>query len=201
MDLDIPHSERAQAILDFWFGNPHAPDGEYGQQRKVWFQKNQAFDAALRQHFLADYDRAQTGSLEAWILYPRSCLALILLLDQVPRNIFRGSPKSFATDGKALSVSRYAINHQHDQRLIPVERIFVYLPLEHSETLTDQDLSVQLFQALVDENPELETTLDYANRHREVIRQFGRFPHRNAILNRATTDLEAEFLQQPGSRF
>jgi uncharacterized protein (DUF924 family) len=193
--------DRAQAILNFWFGAPSEPSSDYGQQRQVWFKKDPDFDAAVRQRFQADYENARAGQLNSWIEHPRHNLALILLLDQVPRNIFRGSPQSFATDPQALEAAKYGISHQLDQWLIPVERLFMYLPFEHSEDLADQNTSIQLFQHLVEANPELQTTLDYAERHREVIQRFSRFPHRNEILQRDTTPAEAEFLKQPGSRF
>jgi uncharacterized protein (DUF924 family) len=192
---------RSQAILNFWFGDPSDPSSDYGQQRKVWFTKDPQFDATVRQQFETDYDNAKRGNLNHWLEHPRQTVALILLLDQVPRNIFRGSPQSFATDSQALAAARYGLEHQWDQRLIPVERLFMYLPFEHSEHLADQHISLQLFQQLVDDSPELQTTLDYAKRHRDVIQKFGRFPHRNEILQRDTTPEEAEFLKQTGSRF
>jgi uncharacterized protein (DUF924 family) len=167
----------------------------------VWFKKDAAFDDRIRQRFLPDYERAAAGDYTPWRSQPRSCLALILLLDQVPRNLFRGDARSYATDAEALAVAEAAIAQGHDQALIPVERLFMYLPLEHSEDLARQQRCVQLFETLVKEAPELASTLDYAYRHRDVIARFGRFPHRNHILGRTTTPEEAAFLQQPGSRF
>jgi uncharacterized protein (DUF924 family) len=193
--------ENADQILNFWFGNPTDPQGPYGQQRSVWFKKDAAFDDRIRQRFLPDYERAAAGDYTPWRSQPRSCLALILLLDQVPRNLFRGDARSYATDAEALAVAEAAIAQGHDQALIPVERLFMYLPLEHSEDLARQQRCVQLFETLVKEAPELASTLDYAYRHRDVIARFGRFPHRNHILGRTTTAEEAAFLQQPGSRF
>ena len=193
--------ENAEEILNFWFGNPTDPQGPYGQQRSVWFKKDATFDDRIRQQFLPDYGRAAAGDYAPWRSQPRPCLALILLLDQVPRNLFRGNARSYATDAEALVVAEAAIAQGHDQALIPVERLFMYLPLEHSEDLVRQQRCVQLFETLVKEAPELASTLDYAYRHRDVIARFGRFPHRNDILGRATTPEEAAFLQQPGSRF
>jgi uncharacterized protein (DUF924 family) len=193
--------ENADQILNFWFGNPTDPQGPYGQQRSVWFKKDAAFDDLIRQRFLPDYERAAAGDYTPWRSQPRSCLALILLLDQVPRNLFRGDARSYATDAEALAVAEAAIAQGHDQALIPVERLFMYLSLEHSEDLARQQRCVQLFETLVKEAPELASTLDYAYRHRDVIARFGRFPHRNHILGRTTTPEEAAFLQQPGSRF
>ncbi|PSN14386.1 DUF924 domain-containing protein [filamentous cyanobacterium CCP5] len=192
-------SDRATAILNFWFGDPEDP--EYGQQRKAWFQKDPGFDAEIRQQFLSDYERAAAGEYDVWQSQPRSCVALILLLDQFPRNLFRNSSQAFATDAKALSVAQYAVAQGFDRQLIPAERMFVYLPFEHCEELAQQDRCVQLFEQLMVDAPEFESTLDYALRHREVIDRFGRFPHRNEVLERDTTPAEAEFLQQPGSRF
>jgi uncharacterized protein (DUF924 family) len=201
MPPSSPIHPRANAILDFWFGDPTLPNSDYGQQRQVWFKKDVDFDATIRHQFLADYEQASQGQFDTWGQTPRSCLALILLLDQVPRNIFRGSSQSFATDPQALEVSRQGLALQWDRQLIPVERIFFYLPFEHSEDLADQNCSLRLFQSLVQDHPELDTTLDYAKRHRAVIQQFGRFPHRNDILHRASTPEEQEFLKQPGSSF
>ncbi|WP_035990337.1 DUF924 family protein [Leptolyngbya sp. KIOST-1] len=193
--------ERVEEILRFWFGDPAEPNGEYGQQRQVWFKKDPAFDAAIRQRFLAEVERAMAGGLEGWRSQPRSCLALVLLLDQFPRNLFRGEAKSFGGDRAALATASYALENGYDQQVLPVERIFFYLPLEHSENLANQDRCVELVQVLHAAHPEFDSTLDYALRHREVIQRFGRFPHRNEVLGRETTPEEAEFLQQPGSRF
>jgi uncharacterized protein (DUF924 family) len=193
--------DRVSAILNFWFGDPTQPNGEYGQQRQVWFKKDAAFDATIQQRFLADYEQAAKGLLSEWQQQPRPCLALILLLDQFPRNMFRHTPRSFATDGMALATAQLAVHQGFDQALLPVERMFIYLPLEHSEELSHQDHCVALMQKLHDQYPEFESVLTYALRHRQVIEQFGRFPHRNAILGRDSTEAEIEFLKQPGSGF
>lgn len=193
--------EGAEGILRFWFGDPDDPLGEYGQQRQVWFKKDPAFDEAIRRLFLKDVERAATGELAAWRERPRSCLALVLLLDQFPRNLFRGDARSFASDRAALDTASHALAQGFDQQVLPVERMFFYLPLEHSENLADQDRCVALVESLSANNPEIESYLDYSQRHRDVIKQFGRFPHRNEVLGRETTAAEAEFLQQRGSRF
>ncbi|TVQ10007.1 MAG: DUF924 domain-containing protein [Leptolyngbya sp. DLM2.Bin27] len=193
--------EKIEEILRFWFGDPEDPAGEYGQQRQVWFKKDPMFDDAIRQRFLADVERAARGELAAWRQEPQACLALILLLDQFPRNLFRGEVRSFASDRTALATAYHALEQGYDQQVLPVERIFFYLPLEHSENLADQDRCVELVRSLHATHPEFDSTLDYALRHREVIQRFSRFPHRNQTLGRATTPAEAEFLQQPGSRF
>jgi uncharacterized protein (DUF924 family) len=190
-----------EAILHFWFGNPQDPAGEYDHQRRCWFQKDPDFDREIRQRFSAIFAAAAAGQLHPWQAQPQRCLALVLLLDQFSRNLFRGEPRSFATDPQALAVTEYALAHRYDQQLRPVERLFLYLPLEHSENLDHQLRSVVLFEALARSAPELNSTLDYAYRHRDVIAQFGRFPHRNDILGRESTPAEIEFLKQPGSRF
>ncbi|PSR18358.1 DUF924 domain-containing protein [filamentous cyanobacterium CCP3] len=191
-----------EEILRFWFGDPKDPGGGYGQRRRVWFKKDPAFDDVIRRRFLEDVERAIAGNLDDWRSQPRSCLALVLLLDQFPRNLFRGNARCFKGDRAALTTAYYALDRGYDQQVLPVERMFFYLPLEHSENLADQERSVELVRSLHAADPQkFESTLDYALRHREVIQRFGRFPHRNAVLGRETTTEEAEFLQQPGSRF
>ncbi|NET55767.1 MAG: DUF924 domain-containing protein [Symploca sp. SIO2E6] len=185
-------------ILDFWFGKPQDPD--YGKIRKFWFTKNPEFDQEVRSRFLSVYQQAAAGQLDQWRTSPHSCLALIILLDQFPRNLFRSQPQAFASDPQALSMAQYAINQGFDQQLPPVQRWFIYMPFEHSENLEHQRQSVELFTGLTDE-PNFASAIDYAHRHLKVIERFGRFPHRNQILGRASTPEELEFLQQPGSSF
>lgn len=187
-----------QEILDFWFGKPNQPD--YGQERKAWFSKNPEFDQEVRSRFLEDYQLSAAGQLEDWKKTPQGCLALILLLDQFPRNIFRGQPQAFATDSQALAVAKHTVDQGFDQELLPVQRWFIYIPYEHSENLADQQRCLQLFSTLQDD-PKSTSTINYAYQHFQVIERFGRFPHRNQILGRETTPEEAEFLQQPGSSF
>ncbi|MBD2462190.1 DUF924 domain-containing protein [Oscillatoria sp. FACHB-1407] len=185
-------------ILDFWFGNPIE---SYSQRKKLWFVKDLSVDQTLRDRFLSTYEQAAAGELDNWQSQPSSCLALIIVLDQFPRNIFRGEPRAFATDPQARIIAKGAIARGFDQQLEPIQRFFFYLPLEHSEDLADQHQSIALYQALVVDFPELQDGLEYAIRHRDVIQRFGRFPHRNAILNRPSTPEEIEFLKQPGSSF
>jgi uncharacterized protein (DUF924 family) len=189
---------QVQEILEFWFGKPDEP--EYGKNRKVWFTKNPKFDQEVRSRFLSVYQQAAAGQLDGWKTSPLGCLALIILLDQFPRNMFRGHPQAFATDSQALAYAQYAVAHGFDKLLLPIQRGFVYMPFEHSENLEHQRQCVELFSALKD-NPECASGVDYAQRHLKVIDRFGRFPHRNEILGRETTAEEAEFLQQPGSSF
>jgi len=189
---------KVDEILDFWFDSPQSP--EYGKERSFWFTKKPEFDKQLSDYFLSTYEQAAAGELDSWEDSPRSCLALLLLLDQFPRNMFRGTPKSFATDAKAIAIANNAIAKGFDQYLLPVQRWFMYLPFEHSENIADQQRCVDLFATLKDD-PDSAATIDYALRHKSVIERFGRFPHRNKILGRETTPQEAEFLKQPGSSF
>ncbi|NEQ42637.1 MAG: DUF924 domain-containing protein [Leptolyngbya sp. SIOISBB] len=191
----------AQAILTFWFDDPAIPNSEYGRQRKIWFRKDPSFDQQVRDRFLSIYEQARQGTFAPWIEQPRSALALTILLDQFPRNMFRGTAHCFEADSQALATAQAAIAHQHDHALIPVERMFLYLPFEHSENIEHQRQAVSLFEALARSAPELQSTLDYAYRHRDVIAQFGRFPHRNESLGRESTEAEILFLKQPGARF
>lgn len=169
-------------ILDFWAG----------AGRKAWFAKDAGFDERCRA-FLPAHEAAAAGALDAWIGASRSSLALVLLLDQFPRNLFRASARAFASDAKAREVARAAIAAGHDQLVDPILRLFFYLPLEHSEDLADQDECVRLFKAAGDAND-----LRFAEQHRDIIRRFGRFPHRNAALGRESTAEEMAFLASGG---
>ncbi len=187
-----------EEILKFWFGDPAG--SEYGQSRPEWFKKDPEFDQTIEKQFLPVYEQAAAGRLQAWQGSLFSCLALILVLDQFPRNMFRGTPRAFATDPLALQAAQQAVAQRFDQQLLPVQRWFVYLPFEHSEDLADQQRSMELFEQL-QPDPASQSAIDYARRHLEIIQRFGRFPHRNAILGRPSTPEEQEFLQQPGSSF
>lgn len=189
---------KVKEILDFWFGKPE--DADYGKIRKFWFTKNREFDQEVRSRFLSVYQQAAAGQLDEWQTSPESCLALIILLDQFPRNMFRSQPQAFATDPQALGIAQYAITQGFDQQLLPIQRWFIYMPFEHSENLGHQRQSVELFSTLKDD-PDCASGIDYAHRHLKVIERFGRFPHRNQILGRESTPEEVEFLQQPGSSF
>ncbi len=190
-----------QAVLQFWFGQPDSDAASYTQRRKIWFGKQTDLDALITQQFRLLYESAVAGKSQDWQQTPESCLALIIVLDQFSRNMFRDSPKAFAADPQALQVAKFAVDQGFDRQLVPIQRIFMYLPFEHSENLEQQARSVELFHQLQTEAPELADTYDYALRHQAVIQQFGRFPHRNAILGRSSTAAEKEFLQQPGSSF
>ena len=187
-----------QDVLDFWFGAPDS--SQYGQARAEWFLKSDAFDAAIRTRFASTHEGALRGDLAHWRVRPLSALALVIVLDQFPRNMYRGTARAFAADMLALDVARHMVAQGYDQALKPLERHFVYLPFEHAEDRAMQRESVRLFETLRDD-PESAEAIDYAYRHRDIIERFGRFPHRNAILGRSSTSEEVEFLQQPGSSF
>ena len=192
MPTDLSH--RAELLLEFWF----APAGD--RLRDVWFVATPEFDATLAQRFRADYDRAAAGVYEAWRAAPQTCLALILLLDQLPRNLFRNSPEAFATDVAALGIASEAVARGYDRAVAPLRRSFFYLPFQHSESLADQETGMRLYAALP-AHPDKGAFTESARRHHEIIARFGRFPHRNGILGRPSTPEERDFLQQPGSAF
>ena len=186
-----------EEILGFWFGR----EGEegYGEFREAWFTKDPGFDREIRDRFEPVYEEAAAGNLDHWKDEVRSCLALIIVLDQLPRNMYRGDARMYATDEKARQAAWYAVEHAYNRELLPVERGFLYMPFMHSEDLEDQRRSVELFRSLGGTG---ETDpAQYAVRHLEIVERFGRFPHRNQILGRTTTPEEAEFLAQPGSSF
>ncbi len=186
------------AILEFWFG------AETPQQfRTEWFNGGEAFDQEIARRFQIELGQAFSSGLDGWDGLPRSALALVLLLDQFPRNAYRGTPLAFLGDARALEVTLLGLERGYQQRFTPLERLFFYLPLEHAENLVLQDRSVELMRQLEAEAPELAKAqlADYAERHRAVIQRFGRFPHRNEILGRDSTPEEMQFLAEPGSSF
>jgi len=199
---DRGESHRAKAspeeVLAFWFGREGEED--YGVFREAWFTKDPDFDREIRDRFEDVYEDGVAGELEVWKEEARSCLALIIVLDQFPRNMFRGEARMYVADGLALAAARYAVEHAYDRELPPFQRMFVYLPFEHSENLEDQRFSLELFRRLAEQTGS-EDLIIYAMRHLRVIERFGRFPHRNEILGRLTTPEEAEFLKEPGSSF
>ena len=183
-------------MLRFWFGNA----GERGRRLKRWFEKNEAFDDEVRKRFGTLYQAAAAGRLAGWRNAAEDCLALILVLDQFPRHMFRGSAQAFATDALALDAARHAVANGYDLGRVPVERLFMYLPFEHSEALADQETACELTKPL-EAFEETSDAYRYAVRHREIVARFGRFPHRNAALGRKSTPEEIEFLKEPGSSF
>ena len=181
-------------VLEFWFGAPGS--AEFGQRRQFWFVMDPEFDARIQSQFGKEFEIAADGGHDSLADTAEGALALIIMLDQFPRNMFRGSARAFATDPKALALARSAIAAGHDREFNLVQRCFVYLPFEHSEDIADQDESVRLFEALGDAD-----YIDYAVRHRDIIAQFGRFPHRNAVLGRDSSAAETAFLKKPESSF
>jgi uncharacterized protein (DUF924 family) len=190
----------AQDVLDFWF-LPPGSEGD-GAARMAWFRKDDGFDAAIRERFGALIRQALAGGLREWDAEgAQGTLARILVLDQFTRNTRRGAPEAFDGDALALEAACDLLDSGADRQLTPVQRWFAYMPFEHAEDARMQDLSVALFTRLAQEHPGFDSALDYAHRHRGVIASFGRFPHRNPILGRASTPQEMEFLSQPGSGF
>ena len=196
MRQDLPR--RAERLLDRWFGPPGDPGRE--AERKIWFESVPEFDAALRTEFLADHEEAAAGRLSWWEASAEGALALVLLLDQIPRNIFRGSPRAYASDASARAAADRALARGFDCAVPRAWRGFFYLPFEHSEDLADQERALALFAALPP-TPESPDPLRHARRHHEIIARFGRFPHRNAVLGRASTPAELAFLAEPDSSF
>ena len=186
----------AAEVLLFWFG----PREVRGRRDKRWFEKDEAFDRECCVRFLALHEHAAAGRLSAWTEQPAPCLALILLIDQFPRNMFRGTARAFATDAAALDAARHAVAEGFDRGMLPVERLFVYLPFEHSESLAEQERACELTKPLR-AFPETADAYAYAVAHRDIVARFGRFPHRNALLGRESTAEEIEFLKGPGSSF
>lgn len=194
------------SILQFWFG-ADADDAAVGKaQASLWWSKNAEIDDEIRRRFEDAVRAAAAGDLADWAATPRGRLALIILTDQFPRSIYRETPQSFAYDATALAWCLDGLNRRFDLRLRPIERVFFYLPLEHSESLAHQERAVRCFEALfaalaIDQQATFQEYLDFAGRHRDVIARFGRFPHRNRILGRESTSEELAFLTEPGSSF
>lgn len=188
-----------QQVLNFWFGAPGSADD--GQPRSAWFHKREAFDREIAERFGARIEAALGGALQGWEASPPGCLALILLLDQFTRNVNRQQARAFAGDARALRLALALLDDGRAQDLPPLQRWFVLMPLEHAEDLALQRRCVAGFEALAAEDPRLAGALDYAHRHLEVIERFGRFPHRNAALGRASTAAELDYLSQAGAGF
>jgi uncharacterized protein (DUF924 family) len=192
---------KAQDVLDFWFLPPADP--AYGKARPEWFRKDPAFDAQIRERFGSLVNQAIAGGLREWDLEggAQGRLARILLLDQFTRNAFRETPESFAGDILALAAAQALVDSGADQALPPFQRAFAYMPYEHAEDARMQQCAVDLFARLAAQHEGFTEMLDYAHRHRGVIARFGRFPHRNPILGRASTADELQYLSQPGAGF
>jgi uncharacterized protein (DUF924 family) len=181
-------------VLEFWFGRPPRA------ARAEWFRKDPDFDAAIRGRFGAAVESALGGAFEEWTTTPHGTLARVILLDQFTRNIYRDTPGAFAGDAQALADASAAVDAGFDRELDRFERWLLYLPFEHAEHWATQMRSLELFGRLADETGD-RSPLGWAEQHAEVIRRFGRYPHRNVILGRPSTPEELAFLAQPGSSF
>lgn len=169
-----------QEIIDFWFSQ---------EARQRWFKSTPEFDRQLTARFEKTWDRARRGDLDHWMQTAEGCLALIIVLDQFPLNMYRGEGKSFSTEARSREVTRHALEQRFDVDLPPEQKAFLYMPFMHSEALADQDLCLELF-----DQPGLESNLRFARHHRGIIERFGRFPHRNAPLGRESTEAERDYL-------
>jgi uncharacterized protein (DUF924 family) len=181
-------------VLEFWFGDAVSP-------RSEWFRKDAAFDATIAARFGPTIERALAGGLDGWNASEQSQLAHVIVLDQFTRNVFRDTACAFAGDDRALALARDLVARGADRLLTPLQRWFAYLPFEHAEDIAAQTESLRLFDALAREAPALADAATWARRHQEVIARFGRYPHRNTVLGRASTAEELLYLQQPGSGF
>lgn len=190
----------ARAVLDFWFGEPGSP--RFGRAWDCWFSGDAVFDVALRERFGATLASARGHECDAWLSTPLGALALIVVLDQFSRNIYRGTADAFASDAQAVDAARRMVATRADRTLPTAHhRAFAYLPFEHDESHDSQATSVRLFSELADESKEAAGYLGYARQHAVIIERFGRFPHRNAVLGRESSDEELAFLREPGSSF
>ena len=171
-------------VLTFWFGAPDSP--EHGTARRAWFERSTDFDQEIRRRFGALHEAAVGGGLVEWEATPRSTLALILVIDQFSRNLYRDDPRAFAGDERALALARRMVAAGNDRALAPLERQFVYMPFEHGESLDAQEESLRLFGTLA-AHPETRDLMRWAEAHHRIVARFGRFPHRNAVLGRTST--------------
>ena len=193
-------------VLDFWFADAPAGPDALGRRNRVWFRGGEAFDGECAEGFGETLAAAARGELGHWKRSPRGRLALVLLLDQFSRNIYRGTPAAFAQDEQALMLCREGLDIGHDRQLAPCERTFFYMPLEHAEDRDVQRLSVHLFERLAEEAPQewqplLMANAGHAREHRMIIEEFGRFPHRNGVLERTSTPAEEAYLADGAPRF
>jgi uncharacterized protein (DUF924 family) len=206
LSVSTPDDPRCRDLLEFWFGIRVDDADVIADRSALWFGGDAELDATIRARFGRLRETAIAGQLDDWLARPRGLLALVILVDQFSRNLFRGDPRAFEHDALARTWCEQGLRDGVDRALRPIERLFLYLPLEHSESLQDQQRSVALFAALRDAAPatlreSFGDFFGYAERHRDVIARFGRFPHRNAALGRVSTAQEIAFLRQPGSSF
>ncbi|MGL4371642.1 MAG: DUF924 family protein [Alphaproteobacteria bacterium] len=186
--------DQIDEILLFWFGSPE--ESAFGTPKLFWFSSTPQDDRLIKQRFEAVYEKAKEGKLDHWLEESKGTLVLILLMDQIPRHIFRGKPRAFATDALALAFAKIALEKKYDQTLSPIYRRFFYMPFMHAEDLDAQKQSLQLFNQLPDVK-----TIAFAQAHYDIISRFKRFPHRNAILGRLSTPEEIAFLRRPNTSF
>lgn len=181
-------------LLDFWFaGDDHLPQGTF---RSEWFEATSCFDDGLRNRFSGAFELACTGEYDDLVFIPEGALGLVLMFDQLPRNLFRGDARAFATDEKALAIAEHALKHRFDQQMVWTERLFLYLPYQHAEDIKMQEKSLFLFSTLAND-----PSVQAAQAHLDIIRRFGRFPHRNEALGRTSSSEELEFLARHGRGF
>lgn len=195
-----------QELLDWWFGSSLDANEVSKQRNALWFGKSACQDIDSENRFGGLVRQALDGGLQDWVETPQGWLALILLLDQLPRMIFRDTPRAYAGDARAQQLVRQGLEAGLDRQLQRIERVFVYIVLEHAEDLASQDEAVRLYEQLQAESSAAEKILfagylAYARKHQVVIARFGRFPHRNAVLGRESSAEETQFLTEPGSRF
>jgi uncharacterized protein (DUF924 family) len=195
-----------QSILEFWFGRSRDDPAEASAREAYWFGASREADSLIRERFASVVEAAVRGELDSWVEVPRSVLALVLLLDQFPRNMWRGTAKAFAHDARALQVAQEAVTRGHLRDLGPIEQAFLVLPFQHSESVEDQRESVRLSSEIAQAAPTawrplLERYLQYAKQHLALIEQFGRFPHRNHVLGRSPTTEEEAYLRGGGESF
>jgi uncharacterized protein (DUF924 family) len=190
----------ADSILEYWLGPEASRDNPPRSNRQLWFEKSPETDAYITREYASSVELAGHGELDTWAAQARGRLALVILLDQFTRNIHRGSGRMYEYDEKAVSLTRQGVALRQDAELKAAERQFLYMPLMHSEELADQTRSVELFEALATVAPAFDSR-SWAQKHRDIVARFGRFPHRNSLLGRTSTAEEIEFLRQPGSSF
>lgn len=199
-------SGEAKAVLTYWFGGLEHTPAWFGARMKLWFMGGRKVDDEIRARFLALVDKAEAGELDAWRATPKEALALVVLLDQFALNVHRNEARGYRCSEAAIPVAKEILARGWEAVLTPAERIFTYMPLEHSEELADQELCLERFEALAREAPKelagvMEGSLDYARRHLRVVERFGRFPHRNEALGRESTPEEKAFLASDEAPF
>ena len=187
----------ARDVLEFWFDTA---------QKVHWFEKNAAFDAQIRSRFGGLHHQAADGELDSWTLEPESWLALLIMLDQFSRNLYRDDARAYAADAKVCNILLPGLARGDDKQLSTIQRVFVYVPLEHAEDLNLQNRAIDMFTQLskdvsLDDRPTYLNFLDYARRHRDIIARFGRFPHRNQVMGRVSTAAELAYLAEPSAGF